>query len=134
MENFTNINGFTLEDSNKLERVLFGDMGRAGELSGGLGLEAEPELVLANYDRLAGFITKDGVKIKTGSFWDFSRSVKAPRKVPQVVYVFNIGGDMVEVDDPANLHKAIEVVGKARAEKEEKVKKAKAKSKFKDNK
>jgi|SRR3990167_37113 len=128
MEKFQIINGFQIENFDKLERVVSGTVTRAGELSGGLGLEADPELVLAHYDKLAGFITKDGVKIKTGSFWDFK--TKAPRKEPDVKFIFNIGGDNVEVDNPANLHKAIEVVGKARAEKEEKVRKARKGSKF----
>lgn len=128
MEKFQIVNGFQIENAEKLERVIYGTMGRGGELMGGLGLEADPELVLAHYDKLAGFITKDGVKVKTGSFWDFK--AKAPRSKAEVMFIFNIGGDNVEVDDPANLHKAIEVVGKARAEKEAKVKAAKKKSKF----
>lgn len=128
MEKFQIINGFQIENAEKLERVVMGVVSRAGTLEGGLGLDADPELVLANYDKLAGFITKDGVKIKTGSFWDFK--AKAPRKEPQIMFIYNIGGDNVEVDDPTNLHKAIEVVGKARAEKEEKVRKAKKNSKF----
>lgn len=128
MEKFQIINGFQIENAEKLERVVYGNMGRGSELVGGLGVDADPELVLANYDKLAGFITKDGVKVKTGSFWDFK--AKAPRKTPEVMFIFNIGGDNVEVDDPTNLHKAIEVVGKARKEKEEKIKKAKKSSKF----
>ncbi len=128
MEKFQIINGFQIENAEKLDRVILGVVGRAGEAQGGLGLEADPELVLALYDKLAGFITKDGVKVKTGSFYDFK--LKKPRAIPELMYIFNIGGDNVEVDDPANLHRAIEVVGKAREEKAEKVKKAKAKSKF----
>lgn len=128
MEKFQNINGFQIENADKLERVIFGTVGRAGEQVGGLGLDAEPEIVLANYDKLAGFITKDGVKVKTGSFWDFK--LKAPRTTPEVMFIFNIGGDNVEVDNPSNLHKAIEVVGKARKDKEEKVKAARKRSKF----
>lgn len=128
MEKFQIVNGFQIENAEKLERVIMGVVGRGGEAQGGVGLEADPELVLALYDKLAGFITKDGVKVKTGSFYDFK--LKKPRATPEVNFIFNIGGDNVEVDDPANLHKAIEVVGKARAEKEEKVKKAKSKSKF----
>lgn len=128
MEKFQIINGFQIENAEKLERVVLGVVSRGGVLEGGLGVDAEPELVLAHYDKLAGFITKDGVKVKTGSFWDFK--ARAPRKEPQIMFIFNIGGDNVEVDNPSNLHKAIEVVGKARAEKEEKVRQAKKKSKF----
>lgn len=129
MQDFEIINGFKLENPDKLERVIHGDMGRGGVLEGGIGEDAEPGLVLAHYDKLAGYITKDGVKIKTGSFWDFKG--KAPRKEPEIMYIFNIGGDNVEVDDPSNLASAISTVEKVRAEKEEKVKTKKAKSKFK---
>jgi len=129
MEKFSVVNGFTLENSDKLERVVSGNMGRGGVLEGGLGEGAEPELVLAHYDKLAGHITKDGTKVRPGSFWDFK--AKAPRKVPEVMYVFNIAGETIEVDEPANLSKAIKEVETARVEKEKKVKEKKSKSKFK---
>ena len=129
VEKFSEINGFHLENPDKLTRVIYGDMNRGGMLSGGLGEDATPELVLANYDKLAGYITKDGVKIKLGSFWDFKK--KAPRENPGVMFVFNVSGDKVEVDDPKNLAAAISTVSVARAKKEEAVKAKKAKSKFK---
>jgi hypothetical protein len=131
MENFITIKGFHLENQEKLDRVVFGDMGRAGVLEGGLGEDAEPELVLAHYDKIGGYITKGGVKIKNGSFWDSKK--KAPRTEDEVMYLFNIGGDTVEVDDPKNLAEAISVVEKTRSEKEAKVKEKKAKSKFKQS-
>lgn len=133
----TNVNGFEMENADKLSRVVFGDMGRGGVLTGGLTLdvaEKDPELVLAHYDKLAGLIKKDGIKIKTGSFWNFK--LKQPRKdakgkyAPDVMYIFNIGGDNVEVDDPKNLASAIGMIEKVRTEKEEKVKAKKAKSKL----
>ena len=126
------VNGFVLQNPDKITRVIMGDMGRSGSLEGGMGeeeAEKNPELVLARYDKLAGYITKDGVKIKTGSFWDFK--LKAPRKEPEVLYIFNIGGTKVEVDDPSKLAQAISTVEKVQAEAEEKVKVKKAKSKFK---
>jgi hypothetical protein len=33
--------------------------------------EPTGEEILAAYDKLAGLIHKDGVKVETGSFWDF---------------------------------------------------------------
>lgn len=132
MEEFAIIDGFKLENSDKIERVVNGDMGRSGTLEGGLGEEEarkNPSLVLARYDKIAGYITKDGIKVKTGSFWDFK--LKAPRKEPEVMFIFNIGGDRVEVDDPKNLSDAIRKVETIRTEAEEKVKVKKAKSKFK---
>lgn len=135
LEQFTNIDGYVLQNAEKLERVIFGNMGRGGVLEGGLGLEQaekNPSLVLAHYDKLAGYITKDGIKIKTGSFWDFTRGVNKPRKEPEIMYVFNIGGEKVEVDNPQNLSQAINTVQKAVKEKEEKVKAKIKKSKFKE--
>ncbi len=135
------VNGFTMTNSDKLYRVIFGDMGRAGVLTGGLGVDKakeDPELVLANYDKLAGNIQKDGIKIKLGSFYDFQ--LKQPRKdakgkyAPEVLYIFNIGGDKVEVDNPKNLADAIQTLEKVRSGKEEKFKARKAKSKFKETK
>jgi len=132
MQEFMEIDGFRLENEDKLERVINGDLGREGSLVGGMGekeARENPSLVLARYDKLAGFITKDGVKIKTGSFWDFKK--KCPRETPEIMYIFNIGGERVEVDDPKNLAAAVSTVQRAVAEKEEKVKVKKAKSKFK---
>lgn len=153
----TNVKGFEMTNTDKLNRVIFGDMGRGGVLVGGLGVEKaqeDPELVLARYDRIAGRITKDGIKIKRGSFWDFV--LKKPRQkitkkvitkaskdkpevtkdvveyTPEVMYIFPIGGEFVEVDDPKNLAAAITVVEKAKADKEAKFKAKKAKSKFKE--
>ena len=126
------VNGFQLENPDKIARVIHGDMGRSGGLEGGMGeeeAEKNPELVLARYDKIAGYITKDGVKIKTGSFWDFKK--KCPREKPEVLYIFNIGGTKVEVDDPSKLAQAISTVKKVQAAAEEKVKEKKAKSKFK---
>lgn len=128
----TVVNGFEMRNPDKLERVVMGNMGRAGVLEGGLTEEVaikNPELVLAHYDKLAGYITKDGIKIKTGSFWDFKG--KAPRKVPEVMYIFSIGADKVEVADPKDLAKAISTLETATAQKEAVIKEKKAKSKFK---
>lgn len=128
MEKFTIINDFKLESPEKLERVVMGNMGRGGVLEGGLGVDADENLVLAHYDKLGGLITKDGTKIKTGSFWDFK--TKSVRKEPEVMFIFNIGGDNVEVDNPSNLHKAIKTLEEAKIEKENKLKEKKSKSKL----
>lgn len=128
----TVVNGFEMRNPDKLERVVMGNMGRAGVLEGGLTEKVaikNPELVLAHYDKLAGYITKDGIKIKTGSFWDFKG--KAPREVPEVMYIFSVGADKVEVADPKDLAKAIGTLETATAQKEAVIKEKKAKSKFK---
>lgn len=128
MEKFAVINGFQLENEEKLNRVVNGVVGRAGVPQGGLGVDAKPELVLAHYDKLAGYITKNGTKVKTGSFWDFK--AQQPRATPDIKFIFNVGGDKVEVDDPKNLAEAISTLQEVKTKKETEVKEKKAKSKF----
>lgn len=127
-DKFDIIDGFVLENADKLERVVMGDMQRNG-MVGGVGEDADPALVLARYDRIAGLITKDGTRVKTGSFWDFKANT--PRETPEITFVYNIGGDTVEVADPAELGKAIQTLETARNKKadEFQAKKARAKAK-----
>lgn len=138
------IKGYVLENQEKLDRVILGKQDRSGQLVGGLGYYDEAgnavnndgtpvdgDLVLARYDREAGLITKDAIKVKTGAFWDFRR--KEPRKEPDVMLLFPIGaGERVEVRDPKELGKALQTIEQAKAEKSAKFKAKKAKSKFKD--
>lgn len=172
-ERFDIIDGFVLENADKLDRVLYGDVKRAGVPEGGLidkyGDESKvPEgEVIAHYDKLAGFISKNiggetRVKVKTGSFWDMKR--KQPRgegttkKVkntvkevvdgkevekivekevttfeykPEVMYLFRVGGELVEVDDPSKLAVAITTVQTALAEKEQKTQEKRERAKRK---
>lgn len=131
LEVFTHIDGFVLTDMDKLARVVHGKMGRMGDLVGGLGLEAKPKDVLAAYDRIAGLIKKDGYKIKTGSFWNFTRGVNAAHKEPKVKYLFQIEGETIEVDDPTELAAAITKTREIVAEKKEEVQKKMAKARAK---
>ena len=100
-----NILGFKLENEEKIERAKHGTIIRGGQVVlGGLDqmiqqgklkepvkpekgaskeeekayqetLEAYNKALLAEYDRLGGFVTKDGVKVKSGSFYDFQKKV-----------------------------------------------------------
>lgn len=137
---FDVIDGFVLENADKLERVIYGDVKRAGVPEGGLIEQYEEvgkipkELVLAHYDKLAGFITKtaggaERVKIKTGSFWDFRN--KRPHKEPKIMYIFRVGGENVEVDDPSNLARAVTTIQSAVSEKEQKNEERRARAKRK---
>ena len=129
ISDFDVIDGFVLENADKLTRVIEGEVKRAGVPEGGLlaqygDIEKIPkELVLAHYDKLAGFITKNvggdrRVKIKTGSFWDFRK--KKPHDEPKVIYLFRVGGEQVEVDDPSKLAQAVTTVEVALEEKKQK--------------
>ena len=140
---FDVIDGFVLENEEKLKRAIEGEPARSGQPVGGL-LEKYGELenippqeVLAHYDKLGGYISKGiggdtRVKIKNGAFWD--RKKKRPRGEaivkkdkegnekttfaykPQIMYVFKVGGNFVEVEDPSDLAKAITKVENAVAE------------------
>jgi hypothetical protein len=72
------INGFVLENDEKVYRAIYGSSVSKGKMLGGLlndkGL-TDPDKIedidlLAEYDRLGGFITKDGNKVKNGCFYD----------------------------------------------------------------
>ena len=82
--------GYLICDHSKLDRVINGIIGSQGQLTGGLGKDADVKAILAEYDKIGGLIrTKDGKKVAMGSFYDFVN--KQPRKIP-----------LVEVDNSAN--------------------------------
>lgn len=122
---FDIIDGFVLENEDKLRRVIEGEPARSGQSTGGLlekyqELELIPEMeVLAHYDKLGGYITKgigggERVKVKNGAFWNTRK--KAPKEKPEIMFVFKVGGNFIEVDDPAKLAQAITKVENAVAE------------------
>ena len=122
---FDVIDGFVLENEDKLRRAIEGEPARSGQPTGGLlekYVELEkipPQEVLAHYDKLGGYITKgigggQRVKVKNGAFWDARK--KIPRERPEIMFVFKVGGNFIEVDDPAKLAQAISKVENAVAE------------------
>src|SRR3990167_3844861 len=155
---FDVINDFVLENEDKLKRVIYGEPARTGQSAGGLiekykELELiPPDEVLAHYDKLGGYITKgigggQRVKIKNGAFWDgrkkqprgeriVTKDKEGKEKVdfkfkPEVIYVFKVGGNFIEVDDPKKLAQSITSVESAIAEDRAKndAKKARARAK-----
>lgn len=70
-----NIKGFELVGEEKLGIVLRGDG------AGFAGVKDE-DAILAEYDKRAGLILKDGVKVETGAFYDFDK--KEYRKEPLI--------------------------------------------------
>lgn len=101
LASYKHVNGFTLENDDKLFRTVFGEMGRAGVQEGGVGEGADPYTVLVAYDRKGGLITKDGVKVMSGAFWD--SKTKKPRAEPLVVLEYNVQGNFIRVSDPSEL-------------------------------
>ena len=134
-----NILGYTLENEEKIERAKNGTISRGGQLAGGIAQmirekkleestdkstkeakEVYQKALLAEYDRLGGLITKSGVKVKTGSFWDIQK--KVARETPELVFMSEIEGEVVEVDEEEAiaLKMAKEKVNKLRAKKSKK--------------
>lgn len=112
------VGSFVLVNEEKVLRAVHGSVTREGKMSGGVGENASDEVLLAEYDRLGGLVLKENLKVKTGSFYDFSK--KAPRAEPEVTFVTELDGDLVEVTEEEA--KAIKVA-------KEKVAKVKRKAK-----
>jgi len=113
---------FTLHNREKLSRIIDGQTDSEGKIKEGLGEEAlkeQPDLVIALYDKLGGYITgKQGSKIKMGSFYDFKK--RTPRETPQIVYVYRINGQKVEMAEGAEKPLEVQAAELAKAVEEKK--------------
>ena len=92
--------GYTLENPDKLYRCVFGSGSGGDNAYKGVGESATDETKLAEYDRIGGYITKGGKKVKNGSFWDFE--LKKRREEPEVYFEYRVGEgslDMVHVKE-----------------------------------
>ncbi len=84
---------FVICNPDKLERAINGTPGAGGRASGGVGKDASPEEILAEYDRLGGLIkTIDGEKVSMGSFFDFKAG--KPRANPSVKIIAERSGGL----------------------------------------
>jgi hypothetical protein len=115
------INDFILVNEEKLNRAINGSLSRNGSLSGGVGKEAKPEAIMAEYDKLGGLILKGDLKVKTGCFYDFENG--KPFDEPLLSFVENIDGKPVEVDESEA--KALKSAKKKKEALKKKVKKKK---------
>jgi|TARA_Y100000310_G_scaffold242771_1_gene246982 hypothetical protein len=92
------LEGYVCVNEAKLKRVINGSMASGGTLEGGLGEDASEKDILVAYDKLGGLITKNSIKVKTGSFYDFEN--KQSRKKPEVMLLFtDVQGTVVEVPE-----------------------------------
>lgn len=92
------IHGYTLVNPDKFERAINGSIVDKGRVVGGIGKEASPEAILAEYDKLGGLIKKGKHRVKMGSFYDFKN--RKPHDKPQVSFVFrDIEGDSIEIPE-----------------------------------
>lgn len=89
------INGYKLENPEKVDRAIHGSMSREGSLEGGVG-ESDENAILARYDQLGGYITLEGRKVKNGCF--FEAKTGKPVKTPEVVLQLrDLDGHLIEV-------------------------------------
>lgn len=88
--------GFKMENQEKVTRAVFGVSTNKG-LINGVGEDASASQILARYDELHGYITKDGYKVKNRAFFD--KLTKKPINKPKIVYIININGEFVEHEE-----------------------------------
>ncbi len=85
--------GFIMENQDKVSRAVFGSASNRG-LIGGVGEEASAIQILAKYDELGGYITKDGYKVKNGIFFD--SKTKVPIEPNKTTLLIRVNGEFVE--------------------------------------
>lgn len=112
-----NIGQFQLVNEEKVQRAIYGSVGKGGAMTGGVGENAGDAVVIAEYDRLGGLVLKEGEKVKTGSFYDFQ--AKVPRETPDVVLLYTVNGRIVEVPDGAPLPVSVRAAQMVAAESEQ---------------
>ena len=114
------IKEFVCENEEKINRAIFGKKDGPRVIFVGVGEKATDEEKLANYDKLGGLITKDGVKVKTGSFYNFEK--KEVRKEPKIIFEAVVEGVSVELSEKEAkaVLKAKKVVLKIKKDKEKK--------------
>lgn len=92
------LEGYVCVNEAKLDRVINGTMASGGKLEGGIGENAPEKDILVAYDKLGGLITKNGIKVKIGSFYDIEN--KKARIKPKVILLFtDVQGTVVEVPE-----------------------------------
>ena len=106
--------GFLMENHIKVSRAVYG-MATSKGLVDGVGENASPEIILAKYDEIGGFITKNGYKVKNRTFFD--PKTKKPVENPKIVLLIKMNGEFVEHEEGADESFEIKVAKKQFEEK-----------------
>lgn len=85
--------GYLMVNAGKAERAIFGSPTNQG-LTGGVGEKADSFTILAKYDELMGFVTKDNYKVKNGQFYD--KETKEVLKPKKVTLIIKMNGEFIE--------------------------------------
>ena len=98
---------YSLVNDEKVERALHGSMNGDKVVTRGVGDDALPEALLAEYDRLGGLIMKGGLRVKMGSFYDFAK--RQPRPESELSFMADVDGESLEVsEEEATMLKSIQ--------------------------
>lgn len=99
------VKGFQLVNPEKVERALYGTPDAKSVRKGGIANPTsgtfDEDLLLAEYDKLGGLITRNGDRVKMGSFYDFGAG--KPREKAEITFVYRVNGRVVEVADGVEL-------------------------------
>jgi len=121
--------GFFMVNPVKVTRAVFGLDTSSGKV-GGVGENADSKTILAEYDKLGGYITKNAYKVKPRTFFD----IKAARRnqlvvieKPVITLLIKVNGVVVEQveGEPETLEVQIAKKQITEEVKEKKVKKGK---------
>jgi hypothetical protein len=145
------VQNFILVNEEKFNRALNGSTTSKGGIKGGIGngayqeegvwkrsgvelTEKETEVLehalLAEYDKLGGFIKLNGDKVKTGSFWDIK--ARKPKDTPEVMLSFRINGKVIDVSAEKELPPLVKAAQIMEAEKVTKKGKGKKKTNYEE--
>ena len=118
------IGQYKLHNNEKINRAISGVdfvTKNGTEHSGGIPLDEEGKYkkadLLAEYDKLGGYITKDGNSIKKGSFYDFKG--KKPLDKPEITFTYNVNGEFIDVKEgekTPGIVEAVKIVEKRKVE------------------
>ena len=90
--------GFRMEYQDKVSRAVFG-LSTAKGFVGGVGEDASASDILAAYDKIGGYITRKGYKVKNGCFFDAKTGFAV--KEPKIILLIKMNGTYVEYQDGA---------------------------------
>lgn len=85
--------GVRMENTDKVSRAVYGTSTSQG-LVGGVGEDASVEAILAKYDEIGGYISKDGFKVKNGIFFD--KKTRQPVEAKKIVLLIKMNGEVIE--------------------------------------
>lgn len=137
-------NGYRCENEAKLKRAIYG-VEKNGIMVGGVGEDAKPEEILGEYDRIGGYITKDGFKVQNGAFCDIHATKLKTlanggkvelvlKKDPEIILeVRGVDGVLYEIEEGAELPLQVQLLKEEVEDGGKKKKKVRVKRKAKKN-